>query len=69
MEDFLREPTDPEERSEGVDDAPDVDELTNGEASVRDLCRTFAAAEIAPNAARWWQEERCPIERCGRWAS
>ncbi len=39
-----------------------VDELSGEEASVRDMCREFAAAEIAPNAARWWQEERCPIE-------
>jgi short-chain 2-methylacyl-CoA dehydrogenase len=39
-----------------------IDELTSDEASVRDLCREFAQGEIAPHAARWWQEERCPVE-------
>ncbi len=39
-----------------------ADELTGEEASVRDLCREFADGEIRPNADRWWQEERCPIE-------
>jgi short/branched chain acyl-CoA dehydrogenase len=37
-------------------------ELTADEASVRDLCRDFAAGEIAPHAADWWQEERFPTE-------
>lgn len=37
-------------------------ELSDEEASVRDLCREFAAGEIAPHAARWWNEERCPTE-------
>jgi short-chain 2-methylacyl-CoA dehydrogenase len=43
-----------------------IDELTVEEAAVRDLCRDFAAGEIAPNAARWWDEQRCPTElfRC-----
>jgi alkylation response protein AidB-like acyl-CoA dehydrogenase len=39
-----------------------VDELTAEEAAVGDLCREFAQGEIAPHAARWWNEERCPIE-------
>jgi short/branched chain acyl-CoA dehydrogenase len=42
--------------------AATLDDLTSEEAAVRDLCRDFAAGEIAPHAARWWQEERCPIE-------
>jgi alkylation response protein AidB-like acyl-CoA dehydrogenase len=37
-------------------------DLTHEEAAVRDLCRDFAAAEIAPHAAGWWLEERCPTE-------
>jgi alkylation response protein AidB-like acyl-CoA dehydrogenase len=37
-------------------------ELNDEERGIRDLCRDFAAAEIAPHAARWWQEERCPTE-------
>jgi alkylation response protein AidB-like acyl-CoA dehydrogenase len=37
-------------------------ELTAEESSVRDLCRDFAAGEIAPHAAGWWQEERFPTE-------
>jgi alkylation response protein AidB-like acyl-CoA dehydrogenase len=37
-------------------------DLTAEEAAVRDLCRDFAAAEIAPHAADWWQAERCPVE-------
>jgi alkylation response protein AidB-like acyl-CoA dehydrogenase len=39
-----------------------VDELTAEEAAVRDLCREVAAGEIAPHAARWWEEQRCPTE-------
>ena len=39
-----------------------IDELTAEEAAVRDLCREFAEGEIAPHAARWWQEERFPVE-------
>jgi short/branched chain acyl-CoA dehydrogenase len=39
-----------------------VSDLTDEEAAVRDLCRDFAAAEVAPHAAGWWQEERCPTE-------
>jgi alkylation response protein AidB-like acyl-CoA dehydrogenase len=38
------------------------DELTTEEAAVRDLCREFAAAEVAPHAAGWWHEERFPTE-------
>jgi alkylation response protein AidB-like acyl-CoA dehydrogenase len=30
--------------------------------ALRNLCRDFAAAEVAPHAARWWQEEHCPID-------
>jgi short-chain 2-methylacyl-CoA dehydrogenase len=36
--------------------------LTPDEQALRDLARDFAAGEIAPNAARWWHEERCPTE-------
>jgi short/branched chain acyl-CoA dehydrogenase len=39
-----------------------TDELTTDEAAVRDLCREFARGEIAPHAADWWHEERCPTE-------
>jgi short-chain 2-methylacyl-CoA dehydrogenase len=39
-----------------------TDELTTEEAAVRDLCREFARGEIAPHAAQWWHEERCPTE-------
>ena len=39
-----------------------TDELTADEAAVRDLCREFARHEIAPHAATWWHEERCPTE-------
>jgi short-chain 2-methylacyl-CoA dehydrogenase len=28
--------------------------------ALRDLVRDLAEGEIAPNAARWWSEERCP---------
>ncbi|HXF57314.1 MAG TPA: acyl-CoA dehydrogenase family protein [Actinomycetota bacterium] len=37
-------------------------ELDEHERALRDLCREFAQAEIAPNAQRWWDEERCPTE-------
>jgi alkylation response protein AidB-like acyl-CoA dehydrogenase len=37
-------------------------QLSDAQRGLRDLCRDFAAAEIAPHAARWWQEERCPTE-------
>jgi alkylation response protein AidB-like acyl-CoA dehydrogenase len=37
-------------------------DLTHEEAAVRDLCRSFAAAEVAPHASTWWHEERCPTE-------
>jgi short/branched chain acyl-CoA dehydrogenase len=37
-------------------------ELDEQERALRDLCREFALAEIAPNAQRWWEEERCPTE-------
>jgi short-chain 2-methylacyl-CoA dehydrogenase len=39
-----------------------TDELTADEAAVRDLCRDFSHNEIAPHAATWWHEERCPTE-------
>jgi alkylation response protein AidB-like acyl-CoA dehydrogenase len=37
-------------------------QLDDESAALRDLARDFAAGEIAPHAARWWQEERCPTE-------
>jgi short/branched chain acyl-CoA dehydrogenase len=36
--------------------------LTDEEQALADLCREFAEGEIAPHAARWWAEERCPTE-------
>jgi short-chain 2-methylacyl-CoA dehydrogenase len=39
--------------------SPDLDQETR---EIGDLARDFAAGEIAPNAARWWHEERCPTE-------
>jgi short/branched chain acyl-CoA dehydrogenase len=45
-----------------VTDFATADELTSDEAAVRDLCREFARNEIAPHAATWWHEERCPTE-------
>ncbi len=36
--------------------------LTAEERSLRDLVREFAAAEIAPHAADWWHDERCPTD-------
>ncbi len=41
--------------------APTI-ELTDDERALRDLCRDFAAKEIAPHASTWWHEERCPTE-------
>ena len=35
---------------------------TEEDQALRDLAREFAAGEIAPYAAGWWQEERCPVE-------
>jgi short-chain 2-methylacyl-CoA dehydrogenase len=37
-------------------------ELDQEAQALRDLAREFAAGEIAPHAAQWWQEERCPTE-------
>jgi len=37
-------------------------ELTEDQIGVRDAVRDFAAAEIAPNVARWEKEERFPLE-------
>jgi short-chain 2-methylacyl-CoA dehydrogenase len=37
-------------------------DLAPDEAALADLCRQFAEGEIAPHAARWSNEERCPIE-------
>jgi short-chain 2-methylacyl-CoA dehydrogenase len=37
-------------------------ELDREAQALRDLAREFAAGEIAPHAAQWWQEERCPTE-------
>jgi len=39
-----------------------MDALTTEEAQVRDLCRDFAAREITPHAAGWWDEARFPVE-------
>jgi alkylation response protein AidB-like acyl-CoA dehydrogenase len=36
--------------------------LSAEERSLRDLAREFAHAEVAPHAAEWWAEERCPTE-------
>jgi short-chain 2-methylacyl-CoA dehydrogenase len=37
-------------------------ELDQEAQALRDLAREFAAGEIAPHAAQWWEEERCPTE-------
>ena len=37
-------------------------DLDGDAAALRDLARDFAAGEVAPHAARWWAEERCPTE-------
>ena len=37
-------------------------DISDDAAAVRDLARDFAAGEVAPHAARWWDEERCPTE-------
>jgi short-chain 2-methylacyl-CoA dehydrogenase len=42
--------------------APVSLELGQEERALRDLAREFAAGEIAPHAAGWWKEERCPTE-------
>jgi alkylation response protein AidB-like acyl-CoA dehydrogenase len=39
-----------------------LEPLNADEAALRDLARDFAAREIAPHAATWWHEERCPVE-------
>src|SRR3954453_21944155 len=36
--------------------------LTTEDRALRDLAREFAHGEIAPHAARWYEEERCPVE-------
>jgi short/branched chain acyl-CoA dehydrogenase len=36
--------------------------LTEEDRALRDLARDLAAGEVAPNAARWYEEERCPTE-------
>src|SRR5215211_6644830 len=36
--------------------------LTEDDRALRDLVRDFAHGEVAPNAARWYEEERCPVE-------
>src|SRR3954453_20288005 len=36
--------------------------LTEEDRALRDLVRDFAHGEVAPNAARWYEEERCPVE-------
>ena len=35
---------------------------TSEDRALRDLARDFAEGEVAPNAARWYEEERCPVE-------
>ena len=40
--------------------------LTEEDRSLRDLAREFAHGEVAPNAARWYEEERCPVELFAR---
>ena len=37
-------------------------ELSSDEAALAELCRNFAEGEIAPNAARWSEEEKCPTD-------
>ena len=37
-------------------------ELTADERALQELARDFARGEIAPSAASWWHQERCPIE-------
>lgn len=37
-------------------------DLDEDALALRDLAREFAAGEIAPRAAEWWDEERCPTE-------
>jgi len=36
--------------------------LSEDEAALQQLARDFAAKEIRPHAARYWEEERCPTE-------
>jgi short-chain 2-methylacyl-CoA dehydrogenase len=40
--------------------------LTEENRALRDLAREFAHGEVAPNAARWYDEERCPVELFAR---
>src|SRR3954466_12984047 len=40
--------------------------LTDEDRALRDLAREFAHGEVAPNAARWYEEERCPVELFAR---
>jgi short-chain 2-methylacyl-CoA dehydrogenase len=40
--------------------------LTEEDRALRDLTREFAHGEVAPNAARWYEEERCPVELFAR---
>src|SRR3954453_9591243 len=40
--------------------------LTEEDRALRDLVRDFAHGEVAPNAARWYEEERCPVELFAR---
>src|SRR4051794_12207307 len=40
--------------------------LTDEDRALRDLARDFAHGEVAPNAARWYEEERCPVELFAR---
>src|SRR5215213_9326755 len=36
--------------------------LTDEDRALRDLAREVAHGEVAPHAARWYEEERCPVE-------
>jgi short-chain 2-methylacyl-CoA dehydrogenase len=40
--------------------------LTDEDRALRDLARDFAHGEVSPNAARWYEEERCPVELFAR---
>jgi alkylation response protein AidB-like acyl-CoA dehydrogenase len=40
--------------------------LTEEDRALRDLARDFAHGEVAPHAARWYEEERCPVELFAR---
>jgi short/branched chain acyl-CoA dehydrogenase len=45
-----------------MNSSPPFTEVPDDVRSLRDLVRDFAQGEIAPHAARWWAEERCPTD-------